>query len=514
MSIQLMKQTHNMKTKSILLLTMLTLFGLVTLFSAALPVHADLRSCPPPYKTENYGSPLNLSECDLSGADLTFAILSYANLNDADLSGADLTGSDLQGAKLVRTDLIGANLTGTNLWGASLLMADLSGANLRGAFLFDANLRGANLTGANLTSANLASVEFNSNTIWNDVIWSNTICPDRTRSSDYTPEMCDVTPPIIFANISGTQGNEGWYVTDVTVSWTVSDPETAVSSRSGCGTRTFTSDMLSEILVCSATSSGGTSRETVQIKRDATAPTASSFVSPVANGNGWHNNNVTVSFSGTDNLSGIVSCEPDVILSREGSGLSASGTCTDRAGNMSTPASVNINIDKTAPVVSVTGVTDGAIYILGSVPTAGCTTSDALSGVATMAALTLSGGNPEGSGVFTATCAGAVDNADNSGFASVTYTVLVPQEAIGNLQDKIDDLVISGILKNGQANGLKQPLGNAIHSLDRGDVTAACNQLTDFIAEVNLKTPSPLDNAAAADLIADAEAIQSAIGCP
>ena len=66
----------------------------------------------------------------------------------------------------------------------------------------------------------------------------------------------------------------------------------------------------------------------------------------------------------------------------------------------------------------------------------------------------------------------------------------------------------------GQANGLSKPLDNAIRSLDKGNVAAACNQLNDFIAEVNTKTPSPLDAATAADLIADAQAIQTAIGCP
>ena len=69
------------------------------------------------------------------------------------------------------------------------------------------------------------------------------------------------------------------------------------------------------------------------------------------------------------------------------------------------------------------------------------------------------------------------------------------------------------MLKPGQANGLTRPLDNALRSLDKGNITAACNQLGDFIAEVEAKTPQPLDAATAAELIADAEAIQDAIGC-
>ncbi|MDX1418128.1 MAG: hypothetical protein R3293_28260, partial [Candidatus Promineifilaceae bacterium] len=86
-------------------------------------------------------------------------------------------------------------------------------------------------------------------------------------------------------------------------------------------------------------------------------------------------------------------------------------------------------------------------------------------------------------------------------------------EAITNIQDEIDGLVDTGVLKKGQANGLIKPLQNAIRSLDKGNPVAACNQLADFIAEVNAKTPSPLDAATAAGLIADAQAVQTAIGC-
>jgi hypothetical protein len=73
--------------------------------------------------------------------------------------------------------------------------------------------------------------------------------------------------------------------------------------------------------------------------------------------------------------------------------------------------------------------------------------------------------------------------------------------------------VDDGVLKPGQANGLTQPLDNAIRRLDKDKVEDACNQLADFIAEVNAKTLEPLDAETAAGLIAEAEAIQSAIGC-
>ena len=55
----------------------------------------------------------DLSEADLSGADLRGAYLGGADLSEADLNGADLRGADLREAYLN-----GAHLRGADLWGA------------------------------------------------------------------------------------------------------------------------------------------------------------------------------------------------------------------------------------------------------------------------------------------------------------------------------------------------------------------------------------------------------------
>jgi hypothetical protein len=86
--------------------------------------------------------------------------------------------------------------------------------------------------------------------------------------------------------------------------------------------------------------------------------------------------------------------------------------------------SAALQIDLTKPVVSVTGVGNGASYTLGSVPTAGCDTQDALSGVDAQATLSVTGGNSNGAGSFTATCSGAADKAGNTGSASASYSVV------------------------------------------------------------------------------------------
>ena len=72
----------------------------------------------------------DLSNADLTIANLYFANLSYANLYNANLSDSLLYGAYLYGANLSDSLLYNANLTFADLSGANLTFADLSGANL------------------------------------------------------------------------------------------------------------------------------------------------------------------------------------------------------------------------------------------------------------------------------------------------------------------------------------------------------------------------------------------------
>jgi uncharacterized protein YjbI with pentapeptide repeats len=108
----------------------------------------------------------NLDDANLSYADLSCANLRGADLSDTDLINVDLINVDLSEANLSCADLRGANLRCANLGYANLSYANLSCASLKGANLGDANLscanlRGADLSDANLSDANLRSVKYN-----------------------------------------------------------------------------------------------------------------------------------------------------------------------------------------------------------------------------------------------------------------------------------------------------------------------------------------------------------------
>jgi glycosidase len=199
---------------------------------------------------------------------------------------------------------------------------------------------------------------------------------------------------------------------------------------------------------------------------DLTPPTGSIALSPMPNANGWINSSpVSASISASDGSGSGISqirywvdngAVSSTRTSPASTSVSAQGQHTvgaraiDNAGNISALISAAVNIDLTSPVVTVTGVTNNATYAYNSVPTAGCQTTDALSGVATSATLNVTGDNGEGYGNFTATCSGATDNAGNSAQpVSVSYTVQAPPNDSSSVSISSTGLVYNRIKKTG-----------------------------------------------------------------
>jgi hypothetical protein len=179
-----------------------------------------------------------------------------------------------------------------------------------------------------------------------------------------------LVPPLIEAAVSGTLGNNGWYVSDVGVSWNVT-PLSDITSMSGCQPLTVTSDTLGATFTCTATNADGTTSKSVTIKRNATPPAITVLRTPPPNANGWNNTDVTVSFTASA-LSGIASVSGPVTLTSEGANQMVTGTATSLAG-ISASVTVTVNIDKTPPeAFAQFGPTQQDLQVFGR---------DALSGI-------------------------------------------------------------------------------------------------------------------------------------
>src|SRR5262249_30056301 len=204
------------------------------------------------------------------------------------------------------------------------------------------------------------------------------IAADGEHSLALVP--ADTTPPAISASVSGTSGTNGWYVGDVTVSWSVTDAESAISSRTGCDALTISQDTDGTTLTCSATSRGGTASQSVTIKRDTIAPSITFASRTAPNAAGWNNSAVTLSWSCADSLSGAVAASVSQTIGSEGANQSATGTCTDNAGNSASDTQSGINIDTTAP--TLTPAVSPNPVLLGGSATVTSGAADTLSGLA------------------------------------------------------------------------------------------------------------------------------------
>lgn len=193
----------------------------------------------------------------------------------------------------------------------------------------------------------------------------------------------DSTPPLITPAISGTLGNDSWYVSDVTVTWSVTDPESSVTSTSGCDPTTITADTTGLTLTCTATSAGGTASQAVTIKRDATPP---EILCAVPDQSMWYGDNVSVSCSASDSTSGLAgpstfTLSTSVPVNTETSAATTnSQTVSDYAGNTATAGPFTFKIDRKAPTVSCT-VPDQTVWYAADVSVT-CTASDGGSGLA------------------------------------------------------------------------------------------------------------------------------------
>ena len=190
----------------------------------------------------------------------------------------------------------------------------------------------------------------------------------------------DTTPPkVSFQIIPAAPGASGWYVTAPSVVWTVTDPESAISSKVGC------TDVLSmpntapagQTYSCTATSAGGTAAPvtTPALKVDTIQPTLTGVPAALTQ--------AATSLTGTvvnytlptasDTFSGVslagVSCAPASGSAFPMGATTVNCSVQDIAGNSSTASFVVTVADTTLPTIAcpaAVNVVQGQVITLGT----------------------------------------------------------------------------------------------------------------------------------------------------
>lgn len=176
----------------------------------------------------------------------------------------------------------------------------------------------------------------------------------KATTVSYT--VTDATPPVVTSAVTGTAGLAGWYTSNVGVAWTVTDPQTAVTTQTGCTASNVIADTLGTTLTCTATSGGGTTKSSVVVKRDATAPVVT--VTVPANGATYKTGTpVASNYACSDATSGLATCTGTVA---KGAAIDISTlgaktftvAATDKAGNARSVSVGYTVVDGTPPVIT------------------------------------------------------------------------------------------------------------------------------------------------------------------
>ncbi|MBU2574156.1 MAG: hypothetical protein KKH28_08790 [Elusimicrobia bacterium] len=161
----------------------------------------------------------------------------------------------------------------------------------------------------------------------------------------------DRTAPQAGYAISPPPNSAGWNNTGLRVVFNGTD---ALSGVEICATFIVSTESVNRQMAgwCRDTA-GNTGYSTAVVNVDLSSPAVTAMQKPLPNADGWNNGPVTVMFIGIDAVSGAAYCTADKLITAEGAGQKVSGSCTDRAGNL-TNAALSVNIDATAPGISYT----------------------------------------------------------------------------------------------------------------------------------------------------------------
>jgi DNA-binding beta-propeller fold protein YncE len=208
---------------------------------------------------------------------------------------------------------------------------------------------------------------------------------------NFTLKLDKSDPTVTFDPPTTSPNANGWYNAPVTIPFTVGDAVSGIASVVPASPLVLNGEGSSTTQVVTANDNAGRSASAspTPVKIDRTPPTITASATSRGNAytsGSWTSQDVIVTFSCVDTLSGVSSFTSPVTVSSEGANQSAPGTCTDNAGNSASFTFTGINIDHAAPTISASATSGGVAYTSGAwthqdvIVTFSCT--DTVSGVA------------------------------------------------------------------------------------------------------------------------------------
>lgn len=355
----------------------------------------------------------------------------------------------------------------------------------------------------------------------------------------------DRTPPVTGISLSGTAGSNNWYISTVNATLRAEDAVSGVSAtyysidggEYSAGTSISVPaegrHNISYYSVDRAGNAGATGEQAINM--DWTAPLT------VDDADGaWHNSNVTVTLTASDNLSGLNSTYYRImsgsmtwlekLLYWLTSSLGLAGESSrgetinitdegifniyyyskDNAGNTETEkVSGQVKLDRTPPVITV-DVPQNRIYLHSDIITPAFSARDALSGIRYVNA-TLDGSSTISSGQGLDMLGlgfgehgfriDAQDNAGNTDSRTVTFGVVATIDSL---------IVLNGraasngwIINSSLTNSLDAKLNSAKKSIDSGQNATARNVLEAYINDIQAQSGKGITTEGANILISE-----------
>jgi hypothetical protein len=269
------------------------------------------------------------------------------------------------------------------------------------------------------------------------------------QATDSSEIRIDGTPPGLSPELSGTKGNNGWYISSVGVFASASDSlsgvsKVEVSDGSGgwqSGTLVISADGTHNPQFRAEDIAGNLSTGSTEIRIDATAPSLSSEFNGTKGNDGWYISPVSVFASASDKLSGVAKVEVSYGSSGWESGpltISTDGAhnprfrAEDVAGNVATEDGPTVRIDTHAPESIFVNPPEGSeTWVSGVIPLIG-QSSDPTSG---LKVVEMSFDDGQSWNLLERTGGDWRSSWDSTGMPNETYVILArARDVAGNLE--------------------------------------------------------------------------------